>query len=616
MDQSNVKDYLNRIRHSGGNLRRTLSLVLRAAPGWSAAWMILLFLQGLLPASTILLVKPLVNSLVAAKNAGGSWESVRPALILILAVAGTLILAEVLRSCGDWVRAAQSELVQDHLSELIHRKAAIVDIAFYDSPDYYDRLHRACTEASTRPIALLESVGGLFQNGITFVVMAGVLLSYGVWLPLALIVGTVPAVFVIFRYNRRYHDWWEQTTEDRRRAQYYDVVLTNSGAAAELRLFDLGGYFRTAYQDLRRQLREERLEILRAQSLARLGASTVGLTTSGLALAWMALRVLSGTVSLGDLALFYQAFNQGQGFLRSLLSNIGQVYNNTLFLTNVFEFLDLRPAVADPPDGGGVPGPGRIGLRLRNVTFRYPGTERPVIRDLSLTIPPGQTVAIVGVNGAGKSTLIKLLCRFYDPDEGSVELDGIDLRDLSVKTLWSRLSVMFQLPWSHYMSAADNIAIGNLAAEPSRAKIALAAERAGAHDFIARLPQGYDTMLGRWFAGGSELSVGQWQRLALARAILRAAPVVILDEPTSFMDSWAEVEWLRRFREAAGDRTTIFITHRFTSALYADVIHVMEDGRIVESGTHAQLVARGGRYAASWAAQMSGAARDETLAPV
>ena len=276
---------------------------------------------------------------------------------------------------------------------------------------------------------------------------------------------------------------------------------------------------------------------------------------------------------------------------------------NLLFLDDLFAFLDLRPRLADPAQPAAAPTGLRDGIRLAGVSFRYPDSERATLIDFGLDIPAGQIVAIVGENGAGKSTLLKLLCRFYDPQAGAITWDGLDLRELAQADLRRRITVLFQQPAPYHVTAADNIAFGDLLSQPGRPQIEAAARAAAADAIINRLPDGYDTLLGKWF-GYTELSVGEWQRLALARAFVRQADLVILDEPTSAMDSWAEAAWMGRFRELVAGRTALIITHRFTTAMQADIIHVMHEGRVVESGTHAELVALGGRYSASWRLQM------------
>jgi len=585
-------------------LPRTWRLIWAAAPGWTLAWIILLVAQGVLPAATVYLTKLLIDSLVVTIDARGSWESVQPTLILAGLMAGIILLTEFLQSGSEWVRTAQAEFIRDHLSGLIHRKSIAVDLAFYESPDYHDRLHRVQNDASNRPLMLLENGGSLLQNGITLLAMVAILLPYGLWLPLVLLISTLPALYVVFRFNRRYHHWWEQTTADRRWTQYYDTMLTHSAVAAELRLFDLGSHFQLIYQGLRQRLRTERLRLSRDQGLARLGAGLITVLISGAVIVWMVWQVLQGLATLGDLALFYQAFSRGQNLMRSLLRNVGQIYSSSLFLGNLFEFLELEPQIVDPPKPLPASSTLKEGIHFRRIRFRYPGSERVVLHDFDLTIPAGQIVALVGANGAGKSTLLKLLCRFYDPEAGSIELDGINIRHLSLDELYRQITVLFQLPVFYHATAGQNIAIGDLKASPGAVEIEAAARGAGAHEFIARLDRGYDTLLGKWFADGTELSGGEWQRIALARAFLRQAPIVVLDEPTSFMDSWAEAKWLARFRMLVEGRTAIIITHRFTTAMQADVIHVMDEGQIVESGSHAELLAQAGLYAQSWRTQM------------
>ncbi len=580
---------------------QALRLVWVAAAGWTLAWVGLLIVQGLLPVVIVYLVRYLVDSVVAVIGTGASTGS-GVALVAGLLV-GCLLLTEVLQSLLEWVRTAQSELTRDHISALVHAKSAAVDLAFYESPDYHDHLHRARDEASSRPLALLESLGRLLQNSITLAAMAAVLLPYALWLPLALVGSTLPALVVALRFDWRYHGWWQHTTGMRRWADYYDWMLSNPDGAAEVRLFGLGQHFQQAYQTLRRRLRSERLQLIQRQMFARMGAGVGGVVIGGAALVWMVGRAIQGVVTLGDLALFYQAFQRGQDLMRSLLGDVGQIYSNSLFLSHLFAFLDLKPQIVDPPAPIPMPTRLREGIAFHNVTFRYPGSERMALDAFSLTIPAGQIVAIVGANGAGKSTLTKLLCRLYDPEAGRITIDGTDIRRFAVADLRRMLTVLFQMPMPYHATAADNIALGDVAQTVSRQAIVQAARNAGADTAIDRLPRGYDTLLGKWFAEGTELSGGEWQRLALARAFLRQAPVILLDEPTSFMDSWAEADWFARLRTLAAGRTALVITHRFTIAMRADTIHVLHDGQIVESGSHTELLALGGRYAESWAAQ-------------
>jgi ATP-binding cassette subfamily B protein len=420
--------------------------------------------------------------------------------------------------------------------------------------------------------------------------MAGVILRFGYWPMFALLVGTLPALYVVLSSTVRQHQWRLRTTADERRTWYYDWLLTARDCAAELRLFSLGGYFEGAYQGLRRALRDQHLQLTRQQSIAEFGSAVFALVSSGAAVAWIVLKAVRGRVSPGDVAMFYQAFRQGLGLMNALLANVGQVYGSSLFLGGLFEFLALRPQIADPQVPCPMPHMQGAEVTFRDVSFHYPGSERLALEGFNLTIPAGSIAAIVGPNGAGKSTLVNLLCRFYDPESGAIELDGTDLRHFAVEDVRRSVTVLFQQPVHYNATARQNIALGDLK-NANDQNIAEAAIGAGAAEIITELPAGYDQLLGRWFADGTELSIGEWQRIALARAFLRQAPILVLDEPTSAIDPWAEAEWLERFRQLAQGRTVILITHRMAVARMADQIHVMAGGRIVESGTHDQVMA-------------------------
>lgn len=584
-------------------LPRALTLVWHAAPQWTNATLALLVIQGLLPVLTVFLTRELVDALVAVVQSNGDAALLRPAIITALLMGLVLLLGEAMGSISGYVRTALAEQVQDRMSALIHTQAIALDLQFYESPDYYDQLHRASIDALDRPLALLENLGALLQNTITLLAMAGVLVTFAWWMPIVLLVGTLPALWVALRTAWRFNQWRLKRTVDQRRLLYYRRVLATDYAAAELRLFNLGDRFRTAYDLLRGKLRSERLQLSRDQTLGQLMASLIGLASIALALGWLFWQALQGRFSLGDLAMFYQAMNQGQRLMRTLLNSVGDIYRNLLFLEDLFTFLELQPHVIDPPSPVEMPTGLNDAVRLDNIAFGYPNSPRTALDEFSLTIPAGKVVAIVGENGAGKSTLIKLLNRFYDPNAGAITWDGADLRQLRLADLRRRITVLFQQPVPYHETVADNIALGDVNANLSREEIENAAFLSGADSVVARLPEGYDTLLSKWF-GQTDLSVGEWQRVALARAFVRQADLIILDEPTSAMDSWAEIAWMERFRTLVAGRTALIITHRFTTAMQADVIHVMAAGRIIESGTHAELLARNGQYAWSWRQQM------------
>jgi len=601
---TSVKQLLSNLRIRGVYAVKALAIVREAANKWTIAWAITLILQGVIPAGIVWTTKWLIDAVAGAVAAGTSWEVIESVLVPVAIMGALMLLQQILGSLSEWINTAQTELVQDHMKKVIHQKAVTVDFAFYENAEYYDHLEQANTQATSRSLALLQNIGGLIQGAVTLISISLILITYSVILPLILLVSTLPALFVVVRHNQYLHDWWQKTTPLRRWASYYDMMMTVQLAAAEVRIFKLGDFFSSAYQTLRTRLRQERLALLRRQTMAKFGAGIIAMLATAGVMGWIGLRALRNTATLGDIGLFYAAFNQGQSLMRSLLSNAGQIYTNTLFLEHFFELMATEPSIQDPEEPEPFPVPLRQHILFDDITFYYPGTRTPALENFTLEIPAGKTVAIVGANGAGKTTLTKLLCRFYDPQKGAVRIDGMDIRRFSVASLWNQISIMFQFPMRYQAIAAENIGVGSIEQNPSRDEIVAAAKHAGADDFISKLPKTYDTLLGKWFTTGTDLSGGEWQRIALGRAFLREGQVVILDEPTSSMDSWAENEWLRRFRVLVKDRTAIIITHRFTTAMQADIIHVMEDGKVVESGNHEQLVALGGRYAQSWLEQM------------
>lgn len=586
---------------------RAGQLIWAATGRLTLLWLAVLLVQGVLPVSIVYLTRSVVDHLVQTMAAPGDATSLHQTLGLVGLMAGLMLLSEALASLLGWVRTAQAERVHDHISGLIHAQAAMLDLAFYEDATYHDRLHRARVDAVHRPVALLEGVGSVLQNSVTLVALVQMLRPLGWWLPLLMLGSTLPALYMLLRHTLHQHAWRLRTTTDRRRLYYYDWLLTLPDAAAELRLFALSGYFQQAFQTLRRRLRTERLQLARTEAGIELSTGALGLVSLGLGLLWMVGLAGQGQVTLGSVALFYQAFSYGQRVLRTLLTNGGDIYNNCLFLENLFEFLALEKQIVDPAQPVPLPAALQTGIHFDRVSFRYPGSPQLALDNFSLFIPAGKIVAVVGANGAGKSTLLKLLCRFYEPEAGAVLLDQLDLRAIAQADLWRRITVLFQQPLRFHATVAENIGLGDWLATSDAEQLAQVAQAAGADGLIAQLPQAYATVLGKWF-GGTELSGGQWQRLALARAFLRQAPIMLLDEPTSALDAWSEADWMARLRTLltleATQPTVILITHRFTTAMQADMIHVMENGQIVESGAHPDLLAREGRYAQAWWQQM------------
>lgn len=578
-------------------LDRAVRLVWASAPGATAAGWGLTVLSGLLPLLALYLMKRIVD-LVVEGVASGDKEAVFGRVLVCVALAGGVALAAALvRSLQTWAGEVQGQLVTDHLSDLLHAQSVAVDLEYYENPKYYDTLHRAQQEAHYRPVHIVQGLGLVAGSGLSLLVMAGLLFSLHWAVALVLFAAAAPGLLVRLRHSARLYEWERLRTESERKAWYYHWLMTDGRHAKEIRLFGLGGLLRAWYRDLRAALRSERIRLTRRRSAADFAAQGLAALLVFSAYAYITYRAIQGAITLGDLAMYFAAFQRGLGALQELLGGLGGLYEDNLFLANLEEFLALSPRVADPDSPRPVPRPARQGWRFEGVGFTYPSESEPVLKDVSLAIKPGEVIALVGANGAGKTTLVKLLCRLYDPGSGRITLDGVDLREYAARDLRGQVGVIFQDYACYNLTARDNVWLGRHDLSREDPRIDEAARRAGAEPLIQHLPRGWETVLGLWFEDAHELSAGEWQKLALARAFLRDAQIVVLDEPTSSMDPRAEREIFARFRDLLQGRSAVLISHRFSTVKMADTIYLLEGGRVTESGPHDQLLNRGGAYA-------------------
>jgi len=557
----------------------------------------LVVVQGVLPLASLYLMKLVVDTVTTGLVATDKAAAFGQVALLIGLAGGVALITALFRSLAGLVSEVQAQVITDHMSDVLHAKSIEVDLEYYESAQYYDKLHRAQREAPYRPTRILNGLVQVGQNSISLLAMAGLLFSFHWGIAAILFVATIPGLLVRLRYAGLAYRWQRQRTCAERQAWYFHWMLTGDVHAKEIRLFDLGTLFRQRFRDLRRRLRQERIRITTKRSMAELAAQVSATLAVFASYAFIAYRTVQGDITLGDLVMYYQAFQRGQGFLQQILSGLAGLYEDNLFLSNLYEFLDLKPRVVQPTHPRPVPRPMRTGIAFDHVSFQYPTGAKKVLEDINLHIRPGEVVALVGENGSGKTTLIKLLCRLYDPTNGTITLDGVDLRQFETTALRREISVIFQDYAQYHLTARENIWFGNATLPPDQERIVAAARHAGADEVIAELPQGYETILGKWFEDGEELSVGEWQKVALARAFLRDAQIIVLDEPTSDLDARAEYEVFKRFRQLAAGKTVILISHRFSTVRMADRIYVLEGGRIIESGSHDELVRLGGTYA-------------------
>jgi ATP-binding cassette subfamily B protein len=578
-------------------LGRALRFVWQSAKGWTLANGALVAVQGLLPLLPLYLMKLLVDAVTAGPAAADKGAALRYVLLLVAFTAAATLFTFLIDLLGGMVSEWQGYIVADHMNDVILAKSIEVDLEYYESARYYDTLHRAQREASSRPISIVNGLAKIGQNSISLLAIAGLLLSFHWIVAAILFAAVISGTAVRLRYSGSMYRWQRGQTSTERQAGYLNWMLTDSGHAKEIRLFNLGPLFIRRFRDVRRKLRRGRLAIMRRRSIADFMAQTFATAAIYGSYAYVSYQAMWGQITLGDLVMYYQAFQRVQGFFQGILGSLARLYEDNLFLSNLYEFLDLKRTVSEPLHATPVPQPMQSGIVVNHVNFQYPEGTRKVLEDVSLTIRPGEVVALVGENGSGKTTLIKLLCRLYDPTGGAITIDGIDLRRFETKALRNEIAIIFQ-DYAHYhLTARENIWFGNIALAPDHERVIAASRRSGADDVIRTLPHGYDTILGKRFEAGEELSIGEWQKVALARAFMRDAQIIVLDEPTSSMDAKAEYEAFQNFHQLVSGRTAILISHRFSTVRMADRIYVMQHGNIIEGGSHEELLRLGGTYA-------------------
>ena len=574
---------------------------------WATIGLGFLTLAGaLLPASQAWVGKLIVDGVVASIQRGADPEVVRRVFVYLI-----LELALFLLNTGlNHARRLIQQLIQLQLANRIRgeiiQKALTLDLAFFEHPDFYDRLQNARRESGYKPVDLINDTFLIVQNTITLISFAVLLLRFSPWLVIILLVTSIPAFIAETRFSEEGFRLLTRRAPETRQINYLSRLLTEDTSAKEIKLFNLGETLLARYMTLFEKFFHEDKSLALRRAVAGFGLGLIATLGFYGSYAWIVWHTVQGKISLGDMTLYLTIFRQGQSTFQAILSGVGSIYENNLFMANLFDFLGLKPQMGVAARNQGLSVPLRSGIEFRRVGFRYPDSEEWALRDIELTIRPGEKIALVGPNGAGKTTLIKLLSRLYDPTEGTILIDGIDIRELDPRDLRQRIGVIFQDFVRYHLAASENIGFGQIEALDQLEQIIESARKSGAHSIIENLPDGYQTMLGRWFHGGHELSVGQWQKIALARAFMRDAEILVLDEPTASLDAETEYEIFRRFQELTVGKMAILISHRFSTVRMADRIVVIQEGRIAEIGSHHDLLNQGGIYGHLFSLQAEG----------
>ena len=599
---ANEKFSIKRVPAAFASLPRVLHLVWSTSAVLTVMLGLLSLAQGFMPAVTVTISGLVIDSVVRAIRI----QSIAPIWLPVVLQLGAALASSLLSTFSNTVQQLLQEQVANRVQLDILKKANTLDLAFFENPESYDKIRQAANQSSYQPVTMISQTFDLGRTIVTLLTLIFLLLHLAWWLAIVALIVPIPAFFSSTRYGWRGYQLMRRQSPERRLMAYFVTLMTTDTYNKEIKLFNLGDFFTGKFWRLATDLYKQDKKLLLRRYFTNFAWSGLTIVANSAIYFYIALQAVLGRISLGGLTLYTQtAVQVGQNF-QGLLNGISSTYENTLYVNTLFEFLEYSPRIVPPPNPRPLDSAVEVeglGIEFRDVSFTYPGKDpetQAALKHVSFTIRAGEAIALVGRNGAGKTTLVKLLTRLYDPDEGEILIGGRNIKEYDLRELREQVGVIFQDYVNYYMTAQENIGVGRVDKIEQRELVMSAARKSGANAVIEQLPHGYDTMLGRWFKDlkeSTQLSGGEWQKIALARAFMRDARILVLDEPTSALDAQAEHEVFTHFRQLTEGKTAVFISHRFSTVRLADRIFVIENGSILESGSHRELIALHGRYA-------------------
>lgn len=575
------------------NVKRTITLVWHAAKGWMILSIIMILTETILFLGSIYALKLLIDKVAHISRIPDAENEI----IKYVLIAGLLsVFYAIARAISTYVTEVQATKVSNFIDEKIHHTAINMDLSHYESPDYYDILKRAKDAGADRPNLVITTLMEITKNILNLLAVGSLFITISWFLLPLLLAFVLPTLFVRIYFANKQNVWRIKHTSLERKSSYLSNLITSDTSAKEIRSFNLGDYFKGLYQVIKTEVLQQRLKISYKRTLSEILTSALATVGFFTCIGYICITAISGKNSVGDIALFLIIFPQSFSLIQNISSGISILYHNNIFINSIFELFDLKPHIKSSEKNIPVPLDKDLDLELKAVSFTYPHAAKPAISNISLKIPSGKIIAVVGLNGAGKSTLIKLLSRLYEPDTGELTLGTTNVREFDLITYRKQISVVFQDFSRYNVSVADNIRFGDLDKEYLEDNVINASKNSGAHAFVEKFPMGYQTMMGRLFEDGHEVSIGQWQKLAIARALYSEARFVILDEATSALDAIAEKDLFDTFRKRIGNRAALIISHRHSAVKHADYIYVLSAGTISQEGTDEELLAVDGDY--------------------